>query len=133
MPSRSPRAIVVITSVGTEEEAIRIARELIARRHAACVNIISSVKSFYRWRGKIYSDGEYLLVIKSLKTEFDLVSAAIHELSSYELPEILSFPIQRGDADFLAWIESALDKSGPPPADDEEEDEVFVDLDDTLY
>lgn len=133
MPSRAAKALVVVTSVGTEEEAIRISRELVARRHAACVNILSSVKSIYRWRGKICSDSEYLLVIKSLASEFELVAAAIRELSSYELPEILSFAVQKGDADFLAWIESSLDKSGPLPADDEDEDEVFVDLDDTLY
>lgn len=133
MSSRASRALVVVTSVGTEEEAIRISRELIGRRHAACVNIISSVKSIYRWRGKICSDSEYLLVIKSLQTEYDLVAGAIRELSSYELPEILSFAVKKGDPGFIEWIESSLDKTGPPPAEDEEEDEVFVDLDDTLY
>lgn len=103
-------AIAVLTTVGTEQEANLLAEELLDRRHAACVNIISGVRSLYRWRGSICKDSEYLLLIKTLEDEYELVAETIQELHTYDLPEILTFPISRGDGDFLEWIGSCLDK-----------------------
>ncbi|HUP42726.1 MAG TPA: divalent-cation tolerance protein CutA, partial [Thermoanaerobaculia bacterium] len=80
------RAAAVVTTVGTEEQANLIAREIIARRQAACVNIVPGVRSIYRWQGKICSDAEFLLIAKTLESEFDAVAATIRELHSYELP-----------------------------------------------
>ena len=84
-------AIVVVTTVGTEDQANLLAREIVARRQAACVNILPGVRSFYRWKGKICQDGELLLVIKTLESEFEGLQATIRELHTYELPEILAF------------------------------------------
>lgn len=103
-------AIVVATTVGTEEQANLLADELVARRHAACVNIVKVHRSVYRWQGKICDDCEYLLFVKSLESEYEAIEAAIKELHSYDLPEILSFNVTRGDAGFLAWIGASLDK-----------------------
>lgn len=103
-------AIVVITTVGGEEEANRLARELLERRQAACVNQLPGVRSSYRWEGKICRDTEILLVIKTLAREFDAVAATIRELHSYDLPEILAFDVARGEERFLAWVASSLDK-----------------------
>jgi periplasmic divalent cation tolerance protein len=116
------RAIVIVTTVGTEEQAYLIAREVISRRQAACVNILPAIRSIYRWKGKICKDGELLLIIKTLEDEFEHVAATIRELHSYELPEILSFGVQRGEQSFLDWIASCVD----PDADfaDEEEDDL---------
>ena len=61
------RAIVMVTTVGTEEQANLIAREIVVRRQAACVNIVPAVRSIYRWQGKICKDGELLLIIKTLQ------------------------------------------------------------------
>ena len=113
-------AIVIVTTVGDEEHANDIAGELVLRRHAASVNIITGVKSVYRWRGKICRDSEYLLIIKTQRSEFEQVAAVIRELHSYELPEILSFDIARGEEDFLEWISSSLDKEAS--FDDSEDD-----------
>ena len=98
------QAIVVVTTVGTEEQAYLIAREIVARRQAACVNVVPGIRSIYRWKGKICKDGELLLLIKTLEEEFEGVSATIRELHSYELPEILSFGVTRGEQGFLDWI-----------------------------
>ena len=117
------RGIVVLTTVGTEEQAYLIAREIVARRQAACVNIFPGVRSIYRWKGKIRKDGELLLLIKTLEGEFDGVAATIRELHSYELPEILSFPVGQGDPGFLAWIAESVDKEADFGDDDEEDDE----------
>jgi periplasmic divalent cation tolerance protein len=117
------RAIVVVTTVGTEEQANLIARELIARRQAACVNIIPAIRSIYRWQGKICKDGELLLIVKTLQDEFQGVATTIRELHSYELPEILSFGVSQGDQGFLDWIASSVDKEAEF-SDEEEEDEI---------
>lgn len=122
------RAIVVMTTVGTEEQANMIAREIVERRQAACVNIVPGVRSIYRWKGKICKDGELLLIVKTLEEELAGVMATIRELHSYELPELLSFHADHGEPGFLAWITASLDKD----ADflDDEDDELEADSDD---
>ena len=127
-------AIVVITTVGDEEQALLIARELVARRLAACVNVLPGVRSVYRWQGKICRDGEYLLMIKTLESEREAIAAAIHELHSYELPEILSFAAATADERFLAWIRDSVDKTAVTVgADDDEEEHPVLDLDDSSF
>jgi periplasmic divalent cation tolerance protein len=127
------RAIAVVTTVGTEEQAYLIARELVARRQAACVNIVPAIRSIYRWQGKICKDGELLLIVKTLQQEFEGVAATIRELHSYELPEVLSFEVSQGDQGFLDWIASSVDKQAE--FSDEEEDELAyaADPDDTDF
>ncbi|HEY0514765.1 MAG TPA: divalent-cation tolerance protein CutA [Thermoanaerobaculia bacterium] len=117
------RAIVVVTTVGTEEQAYLIAREIVARRQAACVNILPGIRSIYRWKGKICKDGELMLVIKSLEGEFEGIAATIRELHSYELPEILSFSVTHGEKNFLQWIAGNVDKEADFADDDDEEEE----------
>lgn len=121
-------AFVVITTVGTEEQANLIASELVARRHASCVNIVTGVRSVYRWQGKICRDAEFLLIVKTLESEYSAVQAAIQELHSYELPEILAFKVCKGETKFLDWIGASLDKSAA--FSDEEEREL---LDESNY
>jgi periplasmic divalent cation tolerance protein len=123
-------AIVVVTTVGDEEQALLIARELVGRRHAACVNVIPGMRSVYRWQGKICRDTEYLLMVKTLAEEYEAVAAAIRELHSYELPEILAFDVALGDEGFLAWIRDSVDKSMVAAGVDEDE-ETGLDLDDS--
>lgn len=118
------RAIVVVTTVGTEEQAYLIAREIVARRQAACVNVVPGIRSIYRWKGKICKDGELLLIIKTLEGEFEGIMATIRELHSYELPEILSFSVSRGERRFLEWIAGSVDKDAVFDDEDEEEEEL---------
>ncbi|HXO20549.1 MAG TPA: divalent-cation tolerance protein CutA [Thermoanaerobaculia bacterium] len=127
------RAIAVVTTVGTEEQAYLIAREIIARRQAACVNILPGVRSIYRWRGKICKDGELVLIIKTLEGEFEDVAATIRELHSYELPEILSFSVARGEQTFLDWIAASIDKEADFSDDEEEELAYAADPEDTNF
>lgn len=116
------RAIAVVTTVGTEEQAYLIAREIVARRQAACVNIVPGVRSIYRWKGKICKDGELMLIVKTLEGELEGVTDTIRELHSYEIPEILSFNVSHGEQRFLEWIAGSVDKEAAF-ADEEEEDE----------
>ena len=128
-------AIVVVTTVGDEEQALLLAREMVGRRHAACVNVVSGIRSVYRWQGKICRDTEFLLLIKTLDSEYEAVAAAIRELHSYELPEILAFDVAAGDPGFLAWIGASVDKTPPlRGTDDEDEGELAgFDLDDSSF
>jgi len=96
---------VVITTCGSEEEAQKIARELVERRVAACVNIVSPIQSVYRWQGKVESATEWLLLIKTSAEKFAAVRDAIGELHSYDLPECIMVSIEDGSPEYLKWIE----------------------------
>jgi len=98
------QAILVVTTVGTEEEANVLAQELVERRHSCCVNIIPVHRSVYRWQDKICTDSEFMLIIKAMEAEYAAIERAIKELHSYELPEILAFDIRQGEEAFLHWI-----------------------------
>lgn len=95
---------VIVTSVGTEQQAVEISEDLVARRLATCINIVPCLRSIYRWKGKVCADTEHLLIIKTRSSLFGAVSAAIRELHSYELPEVLEFPIVRAEPNFHRWV-----------------------------
>lgn len=97
--------IVVVTSVGTEEQAIDVAHALVRGRRAACVNIVPNVHSVYRWKGRVCDDGEMLLVIKTRASQFEAVRDTIQRVNTYELPEILGYRVDMASPAFAAWIE----------------------------
>jgi periplasmic divalent cation tolerance protein len=109
---------VVLTSVGTEQQAVEIAEELIARQLATCVNIVPCHRSIYRWKGKICEDTEFLLFIKTPTRLFDRVSQAIREFHSYELPEILALPVSHAEASFHRWVLEMVESGDGDDADD---------------
>ena len=100
--------IVVLSTCASADEAERIARRLIDERLAACVNVISPVRSFYRWKGAVEDFAEWLLIIKSSRELFPTLSAALESAHSYELPEIIAIPIVEGSPNYLSWIEREL-------------------------
>jgi len=116
---------VVITSVGTEQQAVEISEELVHRRLATCVNVLPCLRSVYRWKGRICSDSEFLLFIKTRSELYDRVVEAIHELHSYELPEILELPVGRVESAFHAWVVAMA--TGVPEPDDLAEATVSYD------
>lgn len=95
---------LIVTSVGTETQAVDISEELVHRGLATCVNIVPCLRSIYRWKGKVCSDSEYLLLIKTRSALFQQVAEAIRELHSYELPEILEFSVTRAEENFHRWV-----------------------------
>lgn len=107
--------IVVLNTCGSEDEAERLARLLIARRLAACVSVVPRLRSFYRWNGAVESSEEWLLLIKSSRPLFEQLRAALEEAHSYEVPEVLALPVVDGSAPYLEWLETSLfaqDKPG---------------------
>ncbi len=95
---------LIVTSVGTETQAVDISEELVHRGLATCVNIVPCLRSIYRWKGKVCSDSEYLLLIKTRSALFQQVADAIRELHSYELPEILEFSVTNAEENFHRWV-----------------------------
>src|SRR5207244_10892807 len=102
-------AKIVLTTTGSQEEARKIARALVDRRLAACVNIIPQVESIYRWQGKVEDAHEWLLVIKTTGNAFERVSDAIRELHSYDLPECISFSVENRSSSYLDWISESVE------------------------
>jgi len=100
--------VIVLSSVGTAEDAARIARALVERRLAACVNVLPGVRSFYRWNGAVEEDEERLLVIKTRRDRFEALRAALVALHPYELPEAIVLPIEAGHPPYLAWIDESV-------------------------
>jgi periplasmic divalent cation tolerance protein len=97
--------IVVLVMCGSRKEARKIARAVVERRLAACVNEIGApVRSVYRWKGKVETAEEFLLVIKTTKRRFAALRAAVLELHSYEVPEIVALPVVKGSPAYLNWI-----------------------------
>ena len=111
--------IVALTTVGSEDQAISIAEDLVGRHLAACVNIVPAVRSIYRWKGKLWNDEEFLLMIKTTRGRFEDLRDAIKTLHSYELPEVLALSITAGDATALEWIEQCVQATTPAGPSDE--------------
>lgn len=93
-------SIVTIT-VGTDEEALIIARTLVEDELVACVQIIPRIRSIYRWKGQICDEAEQLLIMKTRSCLFPALQNRIRQLHRYEVPEIVSFPIAAGLPEYL--------------------------------
>lgn len=95
--------IVLITASG-EEEGSRIAKELVDKHLAACVNIVRNLRSIYKWKDKIEDENEVLLIAKTRRSLFKGLSEKVKELHSYSVPEIIAIPIIAGSEEYLKWI-----------------------------
>ena len=96
--------IVVFITAPNEEEASKIARELVTGRLAACVNIIRNLRSIYRWQGRIEDENEVLMVVKSRRDLFGNILKKVKELHSYSVPEVIALPIIEGSQDYLKLL-----------------------------
>ena len=106
----TPFAVILVTC-GSRREARRIARSLVDRRLAACVNILTArVESIYRWKQRTESAKEFLLVIKTSRRRFAALRREIERLHSYEVPEIIALPISAGSPQYLRWLEESVRK-----------------------
>jgi periplasmic divalent cation tolerance protein len=99
---RASHSIVLVTC--PEESAETIAREVLRRRVAACVNIVPGIHSLYWWEGKVDRSKESLLLIKTRTALLGPLQRAVKEVHPYEVPEIIAFPVTHGDAAYLDWI-----------------------------
>lgn len=97
-------AILVLTMLPNADAAVELARTLVAEKLAACANILPAARSIYRWKGKVEDANEVLVLIKTRSEHFDRVRARILELHPYEVPEVLSVPVEQGYYPYLEWL-----------------------------
>ena len=96
--------ITVFITAPNEEEAAKISRTIVEESLAACVNIIRSVRSIYRWQGSVEDESEVLMIAKTKRALFDRLKGRIKELHSYEVPEIIGLPVIEGSKQYLDWL-----------------------------
>jgi periplasmic divalent cation tolerance protein len=94
----------VVTTVASQEDAARIAAELVRRRLAACVQVSGPLSSTYRWQGQVETAREWCCTIKTTSARYAALEQALRELHPYELPEILALPVVAGSPAYLAWL-----------------------------
>jgi len=100
---------VVLVTCSSPVEARRIARVVVEARLAACVNIFpGAVTSIYRWKEKVESAKEFLLLIKTSRNKLAKLRAAVERLHSYDVPEFIALPIAEGSPAYLEWIDTNL-------------------------
>jgi periplasmic divalent cation tolerance protein len=100
---------MVLVTCSTAAEARRIGRAVVEAKLAACVNIFpSAVQSIYRWKGKVESARERLLLIKTSRKRLVKLQAAVQRMHSYDVPEFIAIPIAAGSPAYLAWLEECL-------------------------
>ena len=96
----------VYVTAGSEQEAAMIGRTLVEEKLAACANILPA-RSIYRWEGKIEDEGEAVMFLKTREELAEKVIARVKELHSYDVPCIVCFPFEKGNIDYLRWIEDS--------------------------
>ncbi|NWF75424.1 MAG: divalent-cation tolerance protein CutA [Nitrospirae bacterium] len=101
--------LLIFITASNQDEAVKIAKELIGNKLAGCVNIIKDIRSIYRWEGKIQDDSEVLMIAKTQKHIFDSLVKKVKELHSYTVPEIIAIPIIAGSEDYLKWLKDVTD------------------------
>ncbi|MFH1393422.1 MAG: divalent-cation tolerance protein CutA [Candidatus Micrarchaeota archaeon] len=97
--------IIVLSTYPDRKLAEETASELVRMELAACVNVIKIGKSFYRWKGKLESEEEFLLIIKTRMKAYKQLELFIKEKHPYEVPEIVYFRIEGGNRDYLSWLD----------------------------
>ena len=96
--------IVIFVTCASEKEGEKIGHALLEEKLAACVNIVPGLKSLFRWKGKISTEQEVLLIIKTKDTLFEKLKKRVIELHSYEVPEIIALGVLAGYEKYLDWI-----------------------------
>jgi len=95
---------VVFVTVPDEENAEKIAREVVQSRLAACVNIVKNISSIYMWKGKVEEGGELLLIIKTSSSAFKRLKDRIKTIHPYSVPEIIAIDVTDGNRDYIKWV-----------------------------
>jgi periplasmic divalent cation tolerance protein len=103
--------LLVITTCPDAACAEGLADHLVREHLAACVNQLPGVRSTYEWQGKVTSDQEVLLLIKTRADAFERLEAAIKSRHPYQVPEVIALPIVRGSGDYLNWINSLVERN----------------------
>ena len=103
---------IVFVSCESREQAEKIAAQVVEGRLAACVNVLTGIRSCYVWEGKLTWSDEVLLLLKTTAARFPALESRIRELHSYEVPEIIAVPIEAGSPSYLQWVRDSVADKG---------------------
>jgi len=101
--------LLVLCTCPSRSAADAIATAALEERLAACVNQVPGIRSLYRWKGRVESDDEILLLIKTTTASFSRLEGTIQSLHPHELPEIIGVPLTAGSEAYLDWINTSTD------------------------
>lgn len=104
MEAEPIHVVIVMVTASNQDEAVKIADQVVRSRLAACVSMIPSIHSTYWWEGKIINDQESLLLIKTTSDKFNFLEETIRQIHSYKVPEIIAVPIIKGFLPYLEWV-----------------------------
>ncbi len=107
--SKVTEFILITTTTATEQEANALARHLVDQRLAACVQVSSPIRSFYRWQGESCETVEFRCTIKSISSLGERIAQAIIDLHSYDTPQIVVMPIMTCSPEYAQWLRAQLE------------------------
>ena len=100
---------IIYITAGSKEEADKLSRGLVKEKLAFCVNTVPGIQSTYQWEGKIHVDDEILLIVKTRQDRYEALEQWVKQNHSYDVPEIISLPIQKGLPEYLQAIDDWVD------------------------
>lgn len=100
--------LLVMTTVARAEDAEYLAREVVERRLAACVNLLPPITSVYRWHGDVTREEERMLLMKTRADRFAALRDLLLEIHPYEVPEVIAVPLEAGSDGYLKWLDDQL-------------------------
>jgi periplasmic divalent cation tolerance protein len=100
--------LVVLCTCPDEATAKRIAGALVARRRAACVNLVGPVRSVFVWEGEVCDESEMLLIAKTTEEGYPALEEIVHELHPYDVPEVIAVPVAAGSRPYLDWVAGSV-------------------------
>ncbi len=100
--------VVVFVTAPSAKESQKIVVALVKEKLAACAGVLPGLQSHYRWKGKVESAREHLLIIKTRKSKLPSLMRRVRALHSYDVPEIIALPLLAGNKDYLRWIDASL-------------------------
>lgn len=99
---------IVVLVTCPPKEAESLASKLLEEELVACINVVPAITSIYRWKDELCKDTESLLLMKTSEKLWNQLENRILELHSYEVPEIICVPIERGNQAYLDWLNANL-------------------------
>src|SRR5437870_4636128 len=112
----SPTALLVLTTLASEQDARALVTALVADRLVACGTLLPGARSIYRWAGKVTEETEVVVLLKTDARKWDALAAAVRAKHPYEVPELLALPVERGLEPYLAWLASEVEGGRDPQA-----------------
>ncbi|OGX41154.1 MAG: hypothetical protein A3C53_06320 [Omnitrophica WOR_2 bacterium RIFCSPHIGHO2_02_FULL_68_15] len=108
MRASHQKIVVVLVTCPTRAAAERLARALVARRLAACANVVPGLTSLFWWKGKLDRCPETLLLLKTTSAGFEPLRRAVLALHPYEVPEIIALPVSAAHPPYRRWVSSSV-------------------------